>query len=188
MPKPQSPMHRQQLPGASTITHEQLSAIQEMRALLLEVGNKIGASNWTREHAAEILDVIAEGLSPLIDMEVPNEDGDFRLFEQHATTEILASLADALRDINYGNLDSRFRKPKGLGGAAHKASERKAVKAYLGYVDWVKHCDGSNYPDAEKKVAAYLAERGIKFRDKAISIEMLDGWRRTYLKSRASSK
>lgn len=177
MPKPQSPMHRQQLPGASAITHEQLSAIQEMRTLLLEVGNKIEASNWTTEQAVEILEIIAEGISPLIDTEIPNEEKDFRLIEQHATTGVLKDLAVALRDLKYGSVDERL-KSKGFGGSAYTSLEKDAITSFLFFVDFVRGNDKSTFPAAEKKVAQLLGQIGTNFQGKGVTAKNLSSWRR----------
>jgi hypothetical protein len=176
--KRRSPKPSKKHSSATTLNREQLSAIQEMRALLLEVGDKIDASNWTREHAAEILYVIAEGLSPLIDMEVPNEEGDFRLFEKHSTTEVLGNLADALRDIKDGKVVDQFKPPEGLGGAGYSSSERAEVHNFLAFVDWVKGYTKMSYPNAEKSVANTLKTIGTKFRGKPITATNLRSWRR----------
>lgn len=188
MNKKRSPKPQKQLSDPLALTVEQNSAIKVMSTQLLEMGNKINASNWTREHAVEILEIIAEGIGPLVDTEIPNKEVDTRLFEKHVTMEMLENLADALRDIKDGNVDSRFRPPAGLGGAAHKTSEKKAVKTYLGFVDWDKVNNQSSYPVAEKRVAATLEELSIKFRGKAITAKKLDGWRRTVSGIKRTSK
>ncbi len=188
MKKTRSPKPAKRQSSATRLSAEQLSSIHKMRTLLLEMGDKIDAFHWTRKQAIEILDIIAVGISPLTDMDIPTKDDTFRLIGKHITTTVLEGLADALRDIKQGNVDSRFRPPKALGGAAHKISETKQRKSYLDYVDIYRRHKGSSYPVAEKAIAAMLAKRGVKFRDKAVTPKMLANWRRTYSRIGGLSK
>ena len=128
MKKTRSPKPAKRQSSATRLSAKQLSSIHKMRTLLLEIGGKIDAFNWTREQAIEILDIIAVGISPLTDMDIPTKDDTFRLIGTHITTKVLEDLADALRDIKQGNVDSRFRPPKEIGCAAHKYMKQNREK------------------------------------------------------------
>jgi hypothetical protein len=178
MSKQRSHKVRKHPSRTSVLIEEQISAIQSMRKLLHKLGDKIDESGWTREQAAEILEIIAVGLSPLIDTELKNPTDDLRVIETHAASQVLTDLASALRDIKHGNVDGRFRAPEGLGGSAYSSSERANVNTFLAFVDWVKSYGDVSYPNAEKSVANTLKTNGTKFRGKPITATNLRSWRR----------
>ena len=132
---------------------------------------------WDRKLAIQVLLIVGEMVSAIMDEEEP-EHGGFVIVHVHPASELLRDLAVALEELDQGSADPRLRPSQGGSGRRYTALERSQISRWLEVSAILRLAKGLTHQQADEAVAKVAKRLGRRFRDKHIEPKTIDGWRR----------